>query len=213
MRRLKAARIRHAQARLGGVILRDGPRCRWCGCEIARRKGFKPFPSETLVEANLAFAVLSDHRGRTRRVHWATADHLVEARRGGDASPENLVAACYPCNIARDWLDPGRDDPALFAFESEKCFCGGSKSVGVRHCPPCAAAVADFAARAHGRCVAIYPGPCRRCGREVEPLGRSAFRRDFYACPDCRCRRTPGGLLEYFPAAAPGVDYTAPETG
>lgn len=65
------------------IYHRDGNRCRYCGVRlVSEGPGYPPL---------------------------RTIDHFVARSKGGDSSPENLVAACSPCNNRKgsrpaEWL-------------------------------------------------------------------------------------------------------------
>lgn len=63
------------------VFLRDGYRCRYCGCQVSRRAVGKP--------------------------HHATLDHVIPQSRGGLDTKANLVTACWACNQAKRDALPG----------------------------------------------------------------------------------------------------------
>lgn len=97
------------------LYVRDGWRCRYCGCSViygpARdvlRKAFSneiPWPKATSPPAHGGFTALT-----------ATFDHIVPHAKGGDNSPANLVTTCWPCNFGKKdgSLDElGLSDPRL----------------------------------------------------------------------------------------------------
>lgn len=82
------------------IFLRDGWRCRFCGIRILSLEAIKLldsiFPNEVRWRAkpyrnrNSAFNVLA-----------SSLDHILPHSRGGDNSPQNLVAACGGCQFGR----------------------------------------------------------------------------------------------------------------
>lgn len=75
---LKSSRVRRKVLLL---IERDGPTCRWCGCELSLD------------------ATWSNNRILPPR--FPTLDHVVERAKGGTHALKNLVLACQPCNSDR----------------------------------------------------------------------------------------------------------------
>jgi hypothetical protein len=95
------------------LYIRDGWRCRYCGCRViygrARDVLRKAFPDEVHWPASG-----QSHGGFLALT--ATPDHVVPHARGGDNSPGNLVTTCWPCNFGmeHDSLDElGLSDPRL----------------------------------------------------------------------------------------------------
>jgi 5-methylcytosine-specific restriction endonuclease McrA len=76
-------RIRASNAKRLKVLVRDGFRCVYCGR--------KPANASTTL----------------------TLDHVIPKSRGGQNTPENLVAACKPCNNRKDNRTPAEAGMAL----------------------------------------------------------------------------------------------------
>jgi hypothetical protein len=95
------------------LYIRDGWRCRYCGCRVIYGRACdvlrKAFPDEVHWPASG-----QSHGGFLALT--ATPDHVVPHARGGDNSPGNLVTTCWPCNFGmeHDSLDElGLSDPRL----------------------------------------------------------------------------------------------------
>jgi hypothetical protein len=100
-------------AEILALYIRDGWRCRYCGCRViygrARDILRKAYPDEIPWPASGP-----SHGGFFALT--ATPDHVVPYAGGGDNSPGNLVTACWPCNFGmeHDSLgELGLSDPRL----------------------------------------------------------------------------------------------------
>lgn len=87
------------QAVTNTIFQRDGWRCRFCGVRVvvpaARRVLARAMPDALCWQGpndvlHAAFLYVS-----------ATLDHVVPHSWGGTNEPENLIAACWPCNFGR----------------------------------------------------------------------------------------------------------------
>jgi 5-methylcytosine-specific restriction endonuclease McrA len=83
------------------VFTRDGYRCRYCQTRVLDFKVLQKF--EKLVgRSNFrASAETNDLRHGVTFFFRATADHVVPLTRGGQTTLENLVTACWNCNIGK----------------------------------------------------------------------------------------------------------------
>jgi hypothetical protein len=81
------------------VVVRDGWRCRYCGCRVVSPK------ARDRLRNLLPGAI--NWSGPDKELHGAfhaltaSIDHVLPWARGGDNSPENLVTSCRPCNFGR----------------------------------------------------------------------------------------------------------------
>lgn len=83
------------------IYERDGYRCRYCGCRIVLKSARSvltklfpdvvPWPTNTDKGKHAAFYALN-----------GAVDHVVPHSKGGDNSPGNLVATCWPCNNGKE---------------------------------------------------------------------------------------------------------------
>jgi len=83
------------------VFHRDGYRCRYCQTRVLDFKVLQKF--EKLVgRSNFrATADTNDLRHGVTFFFRATADHVLPLTHGGQTSLENLVTACWNCNIGK----------------------------------------------------------------------------------------------------------------
>jgi hypothetical protein len=100
-RAARVAAYRRGRARLVGLLLdRDGEGCAWCGRELARPR--RPYSRRAPIGRRL------------------TIDHVIARSAGGASTPENLVLACWRCNV----LDRGDDSAVSFLT---RCLAAGRK--------------------------------------------------------------------------------------
>ena len=128
------------------VLARDGWHCRFCGVRV-----IEPRARDVMREV-LPGAIPWDGQDRTRHAAFlaltATIDHIVPHSLGGRTTPDNLVAACWPCNFGRGdgrleevgLTDPRNRAPAANGWD-------GLQRLG-RLRPPARAAGADGSAAA-----------------------------------------------------------------
>lgn len=61
------------------LLKRDEYRCAYCGEPLAL-----------------------DRNSCSPTVRWGTRDHIIPRSKGGPNTPDNVVSACYPCNLFKD---------------------------------------------------------------------------------------------------------------
>jgi hypothetical protein len=83
------------------VFLRDGYRCRYCQTRVLDFKVFQKMEKLVGEENFRASAGTNDLRHGITFFFRATADHVVPLKGGGRTSIENLVTACWNCNIGK----------------------------------------------------------------------------------------------------------------
>jgi hypothetical protein len=83
------------------VFLRDGYRCRYCQTRVLDFKVFQKMEKLVGEENFRASAGTNDLRHGITFFFRATADHVVPLKGGGQTSIENLVTACWNCNIGK----------------------------------------------------------------------------------------------------------------
>jgi 5-methylcytosine-specific restriction endonuclease McrA len=83
------------------VFLRDGYRCRYCQTRVLDFKVFQKMEKLVGEENFRARARTNDLRHGITFFFRATADHVVPLKGGGRTSIENLVTACWNCNIGK----------------------------------------------------------------------------------------------------------------
>ena len=83
------------------VFLRDGYRCRYCQTRVLDFKVFQKMEKLVGKENFRASAGTNDLRHGITFFFRATADHVVPLQGGGRTTIENLVTACWNCNIGK----------------------------------------------------------------------------------------------------------------
>lgn len=190
--RRKNALHKAAQRKLRRLFRRYGPGCHWCSCHLILGQGFDR--TRIRRETNSWVWWIDDH-GQEQRSRWATADHLLPIRDGGESNIENLVLACGSCNNARQkgWRNPNPDPPKWKG--QIVCKCGAEKLLNDYRCHRCMEASAEAKKLSRKTFIARMPGGCGWCGaalvllRIIEPFG------PFYGCPQC-VRGKAGRLTE-----------------
>ena len=83
------------------VFLRDGYRCRYCQTRVLDFKVFQEMEKLVGRENFMASADTNKLRHGVTFFFRATADHVVPLTRGGQTTLNNLVTACWNCNIGK----------------------------------------------------------------------------------------------------------------
>ena len=83
------------------VFLRDGYRCRYCQTRVLDFKVFQKMEKLVGEENFRASAGNNDLRHGITFFFRATADHVVPLKGGGRTTKDNLVTACWNCNIGK----------------------------------------------------------------------------------------------------------------
>ena len=83
------------------VFLRDGYRCRYCQTRVLDFKVFQKMEKLVGEENFRASADTNDLRHGITFFFRATADHVVPLKGGGRTTKDNLVTACWNCNIGK----------------------------------------------------------------------------------------------------------------
>ena len=83
------------------VFLRDGYRCRYCQTRVLDFKVFQKMEKLVGKDNFRASAGTNDLRHGITFFFRATADHVVPLQGGGRTTIENLVTACWNCNIGK----------------------------------------------------------------------------------------------------------------
>ena len=83
------------------VFLRDGYRCRYCQTRVLDFKVFQKMEKLVGEENFRASADTNNLRHGVTFFFRATADHVVSLQGGGRTTIENLVTACWNCNIGK----------------------------------------------------------------------------------------------------------------
>ena len=83
------------------VFLRDGYRCRYCQTRVLDFKVLQEMEKLVGRENFRASADTNELRHGVTFFFRATADHVVPLTRGGQTTLDNLVTACWNCNIGK----------------------------------------------------------------------------------------------------------------
>ncbi|MBI1830238.1 MAG: HNH endonuclease [Planctomycetes bacterium] len=107
------------------VFLRDGYRCRYCGIRLVDERVTSAFEAVVGRDVFCATGTNAQRHGIVLAFR-AIADHVLDWKRGGRTSAENLVSACWSCNYGKSnytldqiGLDDPRDRPPLSANGSD----------------------------------------------------------------------------------------------
>lgn len=110
---IERARYRMPSAKAQIAIFeRDGWRCRFCGIKVILRAAIKAI--NEVYAAEVRWDSPQRYQHPVFRAACVSADHIVPHSRGGTNDPENIVAACGPCQFGRNqWLleEVGINDP------------------------------------------------------------------------------------------------------
>jgi len=94
------------------IFIRDGWMCRFCGTRLISKRARERLTAEFPEHARWGPTNADKHCAF--RATLGVIDHVLPHSRGGSSAPENLVAACGPCNYGRGELTLehcGLEDP------------------------------------------------------------------------------------------------------
>ena len=104
------------------VFLRDGYRCRYCQTRVLDFKVFRKMEKLVGKENFRASAGTNDLRHGITFFFRATADHVEPRKGGGPTTIDNLVTACWNCNIGKSdalLYQMGIEDPINYPTEEK----------------------------------------------------------------------------------------------
>lgn len=110
------------------IAERDGWHCRFCGMPVidvrVRNAMRRAYPKA------LRWDKANAERHTALLCMWLQYDHVLPHSRGGDSSPENVIATCAPCNFGRGeytldevgLIDPRTVPPVLSSWDGLERF-------------------------------------------------------------------------------------------